>query len=266
MKTIPKFILPALLFPTLWIASGHAAEAGSGAYAKLLEKVVTPDGVRWAGFGAEEKQWLSSFLDWVAQTNPVTLGEKNDQLAFWINAHNACVMKFIADRLPLESVMTIPGFRDRLKCKIAGGEYSLVELESGVLRPLFNEPSIHFVLWWGTKGGPKLRPTPYEGKDLKNVLDETTRKALANPLFVRFEKPREKPPGPTFGRSKKDEKEKVLALSLLFDWYKSDFGKKEQDLLNFIRTRLPEKEAKKIPNSLSEVSFMTFDWTLDGAK
>ena len=262
MKTILRCCLALSLF-SLPVAS--AADSGAGAYARLLQRVATDQGIRWTAFGKDEKLLLTSFLDWSAATNPVTLGDRNEQLAFWVNAHNACVMKLIADHLPLENVMTISGFRDRLKCKIAGGEYSLVELESNILRPLFNEPRIHFVLWWGTKGGPRLRSTPYEGKNLENKLEEATRRALENPLFVRFDAPKTKTKEMAATRAKKEEKEKLLALSPIFDWYKTDFGPKPAGLLAFVRTHLPPDDAKKVPATLSEAYFTSFDWTLDSA-
>ena len=230
--------------------SAPASESGPAAYAGLLQRTVAADGVRWNKIGPEEKQLLGSFLDWIAATNPVSLGDAHEQLAFWINAHNACVMKFILDHLPVESVMAIAGFRDRLKCKIAGSEHSLVELESNIVRPLFNEPRIHFALWWGTKGGPRLRQTPYDGATLERALDEASRSAVSSPHFVKFDP---------------SNKQKPVTLSVLFDWYKLDFGKSDQDLLDFIRARVSKDDAKRIPAGLSKVSFMAFDWTLDRA-
>ncbi|MFH1263845.1 MAG: DUF547 domain-containing protein [Pseudomonadota bacterium] len=250
MKTI-RLLFLSLLFVTIFCPRpALPAETGTAAYAALLKTTVTADGVRWDKIGATEKKLLGSFLDWIAATNPVALEDTHEQLAFWINAHNACVMKFVLDHLPVQSVMAISGFRDQLKCKVAGSEHSLVDLESSIVRPLFNEPRVHFALWWGTKGGPRLREMPYEGATLEKALEEASRSAITNPLFVKFD-----PSNPA----------KPVALSVLFDWYKLDFGKKDQDLLSFIRARVAKENTKKIPGALSKVSFMSFDWTLDRA-
>lgn len=251
MKPISTLlVLASFVLSTLTATTSSAAGKEDGLYAELLKRVATEEGVRWSQFGAKEKQLLQSYLNWASQTNPLMLGEKNEQLAFWINAHNACVMKFISERLPLKNVMAITGFRDQLKCNVAGFDYSLVQLESSIIRPLFNDPRTHFVLWWGVKGGPRLDPKPYVAKGLEAALEKATRTAVMNPLFVRFESKRSEP----------------VALSPLFEWYKADFGTKENDLLEFIRVRLPTKKAKKLPRKLSKVSFLAFDWTLDNVK
>jgi hypothetical protein len=250
MKRIVTSSLVLLFALSFRGALSHAETAPYEPYGALLKKVAAEDGVRWNLFGPQEKGLLASFLSWAGEVNPLSLGDRNDQLAFWLNAHNACVMKLISERLPVEDVMSIAGFRDRLKCRIAGSDHSLVEVESRVIRPLFNEPRTRFLLWWGVRGGPRLASVPYEGKTLENVLEKASRKALADPAFVRFD-----PAGP-----------KPMMLSPMFEWYKRDFGPKEGDLLAFIRARLPKEEAGKVPSTFSKVSFGTFDWTLDSAK
>jgi hypothetical protein len=250
MKAIRLSFLVPVLIAVVCPRAALPAEPGPAAYAAFLKAAVTANGVHWTKIGAEEKKLLGSFLDWIAATNPVSLGGTHEQLAFWINAHNACVMKFVLDHQPVENVMAIAGFRDQLKCKVANSDHSLVDLESSIVRPLFNEPRVHFVLWWGTKGGPRLRETPYDGTTLEKTLEEASRSAITNPLFVRFDP---------------SNKAKPVALSVLFDWYKLDFGKKDQDLLNFIRARVAKEDTKKIPGALSKVSFMSFDWALDRA-
>ncbi len=228
------------------------AETENSSYAQLLQKIVTHEGVRWSQFGQEERKLLLDYMNWLATTIPSTLSNSKDQLAFWINAHNACVMKLILNHWPIENAMDIPGFRDQLKCNIGGTEHSLVELESGILRPLFREPRAHFALWWGVRGGPRLLPVPYEGKKIDQLLEERTKHFVTDSNFLRIEE------------IKSDKKTKnVVKISPLFDWFKYDFGKRQSDFLLFIRKNVDKTLAKKIPTRISDVSFLAFDWTVD---
>ncbi|HLG19667.1 MAG TPA: DUF547 domain-containing protein [Bdellovibrionota bacterium] len=237
------------VFLTLFSLSAQALEQdGSASYAKLLHAIAAEDGVRWNKFGSAEKKWLDETMAWLKNAQPGA-AEKNEQLAFWVNAHNVCVMKLISDHLPIDDVMKIQGFRDRLTCEIVGAPRTLIDLESGVIRPLFQDPRVHFILWWGVRGSPRLLAVPYDAKTIETHLSQGVERAIRNPNYVRIEKDAKK-----------------VTLSPIFDWYKYDFGPKDTDVLTFIRSRLPKGDAKHIPKKYSQVAFATFDWTLDQSK
>ncbi len=232
------------------IFSNGSASAGSAeamdAYSTLLKAVVHSDGVRWDQLGPAQKEQLKTFLAYIADAKSADQPSRDAQLAFWINAYNACVMKLILDHMPIEDVMKIPGFRDRLKCTVAGAERTLVNIESDVIRPLFSEPKVHFALWWGIKGGPRLSAVPYEEKTLKQTLEAQAETFVGDTQNVAF-----------------SSNPVELTLSPLFDWYKSDFGKTEDGVLAFIRKRVPKDKKAFVPKKWSYVKFASLDWTLD---
>jgi hypothetical protein len=230
-----------------FLAPRVSLAADTYSFAQILKKLATPTGIRWSAWNEQDKKLLTDYLDKVSTAKPDTFPSKSDQMAFWVNAHNACVMKLISEHMPVDDVMAIAGFRDQLKCNIAGTPRSLVEIESGAIRPTFQDPRIHFVLWWGCKGGPRLKTTPYEGKSIQADLEERAQVFIADSRYVKFETQ----PYPAF------------RISPIFDWYKSDFGKKDGDVLDFIRQRRSKDEGSKIPKKLNDVSFTTFDWKLD---
>ena len=200
-------MFPILVLVMLASAAFHANAADPLPYASLLSRLVTETGVRWDRFGEEEKKLLAQALDTSAKETPSLRKTPDDQLAFWINAHNVCAMKLIADRLPLTDVMKISGFRDMLKCAVAGQERSLIDIQSGVIRPMFAEPRTTFALWWGVKGGPRLLGFPYDGPVLKKQLADQTARALKDPSFVNVSDPSGK-----------------ILVSPLFDWYYRRFS------------------------------------------
>ena len=64
----------------------------------LLLRAHVQDG--WVDYAAIAAwpQRLDAFLAWVASTDPGALPTREEQLAFWINAYNACAVRRVADR------------------------------------------------------------------------------------------------------------------------------------------------------------------------
>jgi hypothetical protein len=220
------------------------AQTSTEAYATILKKVARADGVKWEAFGDAEKKLFTEHMQWLEKASLVRLTDPKEQLAFWINARNACAMKIILENMPLEDVMKIVGFRDRKSCNIAGAERTLVFMESGVIRPLFTDPRVLFSLWWGTRGGPRLREKPYEAATLDASLDEMMKEAVANPRFVKVRRT-------------------SVELSPFFDWFKDDFGKGDAAVLKFVKKNLPKDKAAKFPTDPKRAKYMAFDWNLD---
>ena len=230
-----------LFFPTL-------LQAKTTRYEALLGKVTSDQGVKWTEFKAEEKKALENVLKGFADARPETM-PPDTQLAFWINAHNACVMKLISDHMPIEDVMTIEGFRDRLTCNIAGTPRTIVDIESRVIRPTFKNPKVLFALWWGVKGGPDLLSEPYDGEKLKLQLEMQTKKALQKPTFLSF-----------------SDNSSEFKLSQIFEWYKTDFGNSNEAVLSFVRKHLAKETAEKLPKRApKEMKYTTFNWQLDAS-
>ncbi len=234
--------------------------------------MATPEGLLWNSIKSPEKSLLDQVLTENAQHALDSFKTPEDQLAFWINAYNACVMKFIVDRLPIEDVMAIEGFRDRLTCLVAGEERTLIDMESNIIRPLFKNPKVLFALWWGTKGSPRLKTTPYKGEQLKKDLEQQAQKFVESQKSIQVKEVTITPSKDFPGKIPQDEnlkkpgiQVKETTLSPLYDWYRNDFGG-EKSVLDFIRNHLPEIMARHLPSKFSDAKFSAFDWELDQAK
>lgn len=245
---------------------------GEKSYARLLQKVATPQGVLWKAMQKTEKSWLAQALKENETRSLDSFEEPNEQLAFWINAYNACVLKFISEHMPIADVMMIEGFRDKLTCLVAGTERTLINMESDIIRPLFKNPKVHFALWWGTKGSPRLRSKPYQGKELDQALSDQTKNFIEAQKAVRIEEQTVTPSKEFPGKAPKDQNPEKpgiqvfhTTLSPLFDWYRTDFGEGDE-VLGFILKYLPERSAMYFPRKLSDAHFSAFNWELDQPK
>ncbi|MEM9017672.1 MAG: DUF547 domain-containing protein [Verrucomicrobiota bacterium] len=195
-------------------------------------------------------------------SHPQFFPDREDRLAYWINAYNATVLRTVIEHYPIESVADVEtpfylpdksGFFLLQRLTYGGAATSLYFLENNVIRKRFNDPRIHFALNCASIGCPELPRTPFLPKTLDKQLDFETRKFVNDPRQVRF-----------------DPKTNTLWLSSIFKWFRSDFtrspGKDEPvDLANYVRHYLhPAKRAQL--DSLGpdpKIGFLAYDWSLN---
>lgn len=98
--------------------------------------------------------------------------DRGPELVFWINAHNALVLKTISDAYPIETTNDIKGFEIEKNYTIAGQKYSLNDIRTVVAKI---EPRALFALYEGTVGGPSLYPDAYRFRSVYGLLDPMAR-------------------------------------------------------------------------------------------
>ncbi len=165
-----------------------AAEPDWNAYAEVLKNVSTgtKNNVKLAlvdyqtlkenGKLEAAYQQLSSF--------PVkNLSNKEEKLAFYINAYNILALKTVVDHWPLDSIKDVGNLLSPVWGKPSGSiddkTVSLDDIENKILRPM-GEPRIHFAIVCASVSCPDLRNTPYTASKLNAQLDEQVQKFLTN--------------------------------------------------------------------------------------
>ena len=217
-------------------------------YDALLQKYVTPTGVKykaWHG-SSSDRAALGKVINKIATQNVSTM-EKEEKLAFYLNAYNAWILHRILQDYPTDGPGG-GGFFGRNRffksdaLKVAGSRISFTDLENEIIRPKFKEPRIHFALNCASRSCPPLNAEAFR----KETLDTTlTRLATA---FVN-----DNPNGVQVVKGGK----KVL-LSKIFDWYEDDFAGGQVAYINkFRKSKLSGK---------ARVSFQDYHWTLNEAR
>ena len=239
MKTLlASSTLLSLVFSTVSFAADW-----TGDYARLLKKYVAPNGVRysqWKG-NADDVAALGKVTDAIAVA-PASSSRSKEQLAFYINAYNAWILREALEKYPTRSVKDpLFTFFTAPRITVAGEKMSFNRLEKEIIRGRFNDPRIHFALNCASQSCPPLRAEPYEGSKLDAQLDAPT-KAFAN-----------SPQGVAVHR-------KGVAFSKIFDWYKEDFAG-AGGVVAFIN----KNRATPLPSG-APVSFQDYDWGLNEAK
>jgi hypothetical protein len=137
------------------------AGADLSAFPVLPRKVVTKDKL-----GREEEK---------------TVEDRSAELVFWINAHNAHVLKAILTAYPIGTPDGIENFYTAKTRRVAGKDYSLEEIRK---KAIALDPRAFFALSDGTVGGPLLRQSAYRLVGLNEALNYAAQWFISNPNNV----------------------------------------------------------------------------------
>lgn len=167
--------------------------------------------------------------------------DKNLAKAFWVNMYNLQLIKGIVDAYPIKSVLDVPGFFKENSFMVGNLELTLDDIENTILREIFSDPCIHFVLSSGANGGAPLLNGAYRPEKLNEQMKDRARKFINDKkVFI------------------VDTKTKSILLPKIFEWYKTDFVTYYQNEIDFLNIFLD----KKLENTLA-VKVYDFDWTIN---
>lgn len=198
---------------------------------------------------------------------------ENDKKAFFINLYNALTIHGLARQeiLP-DSVLNIQQFWKKTSYNVAGHNYSLDDIEHGILRgnkphpssmnPQFKpgdprekfvctlDPRIHFALVCGAVSCPAINV--YSAANIDKALDDATKNFCRQEVSMFTEV---------------DE----IWLSKIFQWYLDDFGKTDLDVIKWtipylelsIQQRAWTLLAKLQSYGTVDVKYNEYDWRLN---
>ena len=236
-------------------------------FTRVLQQVVRGPLVDYAGL-VEFRGDLDRYIASLGATAPATLeaSPRDAQLAFWINAYNACMLKLVTDHYPIQrggaglfgsirnlvagypanSVWQIREVFSRHHCRVAGAQRSQDEIEHEIIRPRFNEPRIHFAVNCAAQSCPVLWPEAYEADRLDAQLDRAVRQLMSGSAHFRIDR------GST----------PTLHLNRVLDWYQEDFGGVD-GVRTFFADYVTGPDRDLLLDNRTQVAFFEYDWTLN---
>jgi hypothetical protein len=268
------YILVLALFGVSSLAAATPAGAHDlpdhAAFTRVLQEVVTVPNVDYARLRAN-RGGLDRYIEALGATDPARLAAapRDDQLAFWINAYNACMLRIVIDHYPIErqrvglfqrariavagypanSVWQIRDVFSAKHCPVAGAPRSQDEIEHEIIRPQFDEPRIHFAVNCAARSCPVLWPEAYDGDRIEEQLERAVRNLVASPAHFRVV----------------DDRGPVLHLNKVLDWYSGDFGGVE-GLRTFFLPYLEGETLAQVRDPATPIRFFDYDWTLNDAR
>ncbi len=182
-----------------------------------------------------ELNWLVNYM----ANQPV---KKATRKAYLINAYNILVInKLVKHPTLVNNPLKINNFFDAKDATLNGQQVSLNQLENEMIRPVYNDPRVHFVLVCGGLGCPPIAGNAYMPNTLEMQLDKQTKIALNNDDFV-----------------SENADKKTIQLSKIFEWYQSDFGASEAAVINYINGY------RETPfNTKFKTRYYAYDWSIN---
>jgi hypothetical protein len=131
-----------------------------------------------------ERGAFDRYVQSLADTSAATVNgwAPDRQLAFWINAYNAFVLRTVIDHYPIRgkapeyppnSIRQVPGAFERRPHRAGGRSLTLDALERDVIAP-FGDPRALLALGRGANGGGRLKSEAYSSNRLDAQLATIT--------------------------------------------------------------------------------------------
>ena len=237
----------------------------------LLKKhVVLVDGgkasqMRYAGMSADRAA-LKTYLDTLAKVSEADFKafNKNQQLAFLINAYNANMVEKILLRYPnIKSVWDYGKlignpFKDNF-INLFGRKMTLDNIEHDTIRAkgVHDDPRIHFAVNCASIGCPMLREEAFVADRIDAQLDEQVTRFLSDK-----------------SRNRYSATSNALEVSEIFKWYAVDFTSglkgiksREQFFGKYANLLTDNAEHQKIVrDGKAEIKHLDYNWGLNEAR
>lgn len=205
------------------------------------------------------RRLVEVYLHQLAEHDPDSFIDADDQLAFYLNAYNAIAVHQVLLHYPVPSIRAIPGAFLR-PYPIGRRNVGLHTLHGGLLRG-FRDPRIHVALSPAMRGAPVLQPQAFTGAQLQAELDAALRRFLAEPeRGLRY-----------------DDATETLWLSPIIRWFGGDLLRptampqlgglvrgwvRLPEVLTTLRPYLPAELAARLPER-PRLRVLTLDWRLN---
>ena len=213
------------------------------------------DGVNlfnYAGISDADRSNLAGFI---ANLSGISISQYNraEQLAYWINLYNALTVQVMLDHYPVDSIRDIkisPGLFvigpwNASIVSIEDENLSLNDIEHRILRPIWRDPRLHYVLNCASIGCPNLLNRAYPSSGMDKLLDQAATTYVNDPRGVSI----------VNGK---------VSVSKIYDWFISDFGGSEKTVLRHIQQFAKPQLAARL-REIGKLSGEHYDWSINAA-
>lgn len=223
------------------------------AWGKLLQQYVIEDRnnrvrqFNYQAVSSADKRILKSYLADMQAVDPRRLN-RNEQLAYWVNLYNALTVNLVLQHFPISSIKEIgdgiTGPWNIPIARVAEQTLSLNQIEHKILRPIFKDKRIHYVINCASIGCPDLPDKPLTGKTVEQQLEQGAHRFINQSKGVYVD-------GDT------------LVLSSIYKWFLDDFGASHAHLLLHL-SHYAEPELKQGLAEFSGDIKFDYNWKLNG--
>jgi hypothetical protein len=249
----PRLITIDAAIPENFPADGFSHDVLEQLLHTYVDGAGDVDYERWQQ-NTPDLQRLESYLAAVSRYSPESTPErfktKQNELAYWLYAYNAYVLKSILDRWPLASVTSVKapieivkglGFFYQLRFLFGGKQYSLYAVENDIIRANYRDARIHFVLNCG-----------------RSYLQQAAVDFVSDRRNVSI-----------------DHDKKEIVLSTIFKWFRKDFINdlrrrglsSDRGLIDYVASVAPASLRDELLGTINyEIVYIDYDWAVNQHK
>jgi hypothetical protein len=215
-----------------------------------------------------DRRRLDSYVSGLGSAS-LASASRDAQIAFWLNAYNALVLRTVIDHYPTPrrsseypaaSIRQVPGAFETIRHQVAGKSLTLDQIEQTILTG-FNDPRVFLALGRGAVGSGRLRSEAYSPESLERQLAEAASECVTHAHCVSV-----------------DQATNRLSVSSIFSWRSKEFSSAyaekasatfatrspvERAVLAFLEPKLTSIEKDFLSKNAFKVEFSKFDWTLN---
>ena len=189
-----------------------------GKWDRFLQGYLIADhvsGVHRLPYGSISRESRAGLQGYIRDMEGVEISQytRDEQIAFWTNLYNAVTVELILEHYPVNSIRDIrisgPVFNrhpwDAELVRVEGVPLTLNDIEHRIMRPIWQDPRIHFAVNCASIGCPNLQPRAFTGETWDAMYTAAAREFINHPRGV-------------------DLSGRRPLFSSIFDWYQVDFG------------------------------------------
>jgi hypothetical protein len=247
----------------LWdVWTGHASRSTDLIDHRDWDRLLTiyvvsgADGINRFAYGRvspSDRRALDAYIERLART-PILNHNRNEQLAYWINLYNVLTIKLVIEHYPVRSIRDIdlsPGLLsdgpwDRKLVRIGRHAVSLNDIEHRILRPIWRDPRVHYVVNCAAVGCPNLLPGAFTASNADGLMTRAAIDYVNHPRGARLV-------------------EGNLVISKIYLWYAEDFGGTSERIIAHMR-RYARPELVGLIRADASIADYEYDWALNDAR
>ena len=258
-QTLEAWFAPRARVWERWVAHDPAAttQIDHGAWTRFLRRYrrVGADGIArldYAAVTTVDRALMEAWLGGLAGV-PVAQLNRPEQFAYWVNLYNGLTVRTVLGAYPVRSIRDINlsgglflrGPWDAHLITIAGEAVTLNDIEHRILRPIWRDPRVHYVLNCASLGCPDLPAAALGGTTLEPVLNAAAAGYIGHVRGVAA--------GP-----------EGLRLASIYNWFAEDFVAEGGVVPHLLRHAAPAKAVAI--RAAPAIRGYGYDWELNDAR
>ena len=212
-----------------------------------------PDGINlvaYADVDANARSLLRGYIDSLTSLT-ISRYHRDEQRAYWINLYNALTIEVVLRHYPVDSIREISSgwfssgpWRLEL-ATVEGQALTLDDIEHRILRPIWQDPRIHYAVNCASLGCPNLQRDAYTAANTERLLTTGAREFINHPRGARIDGGK-------------------LRVSSIYHWFAEDFGSTETDIIAHLRQYADTTLAADLAG-VNRIADHSYDWRINAS-